>query len=181
MPNEGISTQVPVALPCDDVFVAKLDPTGSKLIYSTYLGGDSRDYPSGLGLDSSGNAYVTGSTSSTNFPVTPNAFQGKNGGGTCPNPLTVIPAPTTCADTFVTKLDLNGKLVYSTYLGGSRKREQRRRCGGFVGKCLRVRGDPSRGLSSGSQFEYAKPWPRACLRGGIEPARIRIGLRNSTG
>jgi hypothetical protein len=88
-----------------DVFVTKLNPTGSGLVYSTYLGGN--DYEEGLGIavDATGNAYVTGDTASTNFPTTPGAFQTALGGG---------------FDAFVTKLDPTGSmLLYSTHLGGS--------------------------------------------------------------
>ncbi|PYN67321.1 MAG: hypothetical protein DMD93_14815 [Candidatus Rokuibacteriota bacterium] len=89
-----------------DAFVVKLDPTGSALIYSTYLGGSGEDGGAGIALDSSGNAYVVGATSSTDFPTTPGAFQTTFGGGE--------------ADVFVTKVNpLGSALVYSTYLGGS--------------------------------------------------------------
>jgi hypothetical protein len=87
-----------------DAFVAKLDSTGSGLIYSTYLGGNSADYGNAIALDASGNAYITGSSVSTNFP-TVNAVQSIPGGG---------------ADVFVSKFSSNGSaLLYSTYLGGS--------------------------------------------------------------
>jgi hypothetical protein len=88
-----------------DVFVTKLNPTGSGLVYSTYLGGGSNDVGNGITLDGLGNAYVTGFTTSTDFPTTAGAFQPSFGG--------VI-------DAFVTKLDPTGSgLVYSSYLGGS--------------------------------------------------------------
>jgi hypothetical protein len=86
------------------VFVAKLDPTGSTLVYADYLGGNSDDYGIGLALDSSNNVYVTGSTTSTNFP-TVNPYQSAALG-----PYTG----------FLSKISANGStLVYSTYLGGS--------------------------------------------------------------
>jgi hypothetical protein len=89
-----------------DAFVAKLNPSGSALVYSTYLGGASDDKGSAIAVDAAGNAYVTGETGSTNFPTTPGAFQTTPSGGTL--------------DAFVAKLDPNGStLVYSTYLGGS--------------------------------------------------------------
>ncbi|HEV2492825.1 MAG TPA: SBBP repeat-containing protein [Terriglobia bacterium] len=86
-----------------DAFVTKLNPTGSALIYSTYLGGSADDLAAGIAVDSSGNAYVTGSTDSLDFP-TQNAVQSANAGGT---------------DAFVTKLNPTGALSYSTYLGGA--------------------------------------------------------------
>jgi hypothetical protein len=88
-----------------DVFVAKLSSSGSTLLYSTYLGGSSLDSGAGIAVDAAGNAYVTGQTSSTNFP-TQNPFQGTSGGS---------------GDAFVAKLDSSGStLLYSTYLGGSK-------------------------------------------------------------
>ena len=54
-----------------DAFVAKLDPTGTALVYSTYLGGDGQDQVNGIAIDAAGNAYVTGFTGSTDFPTTP--------------------------------------------------------------------------------------------------------------
>ena len=86
-----------------DAFVAKLSPTGSALVYSTYLGGRQDDYGFGIAADSSGNAYVTGETGSYNFP-TANPLQPANGG---------------VNDAFIAKLNPTGSaLIYSTYLGG---------------------------------------------------------------
>lgn len=91
-----------------DAFVAKVNPDGSALVYSTYLGGSSDDVGSGIAVDASNNAYVTGVTGSTNFPTTEGAFQTTL--GDCPG----------CRDAFVAKLNADGStLVYSTYLGGS--------------------------------------------------------------
>src|SRR5439155_8883792 len=75
-------------------FVTKLNPTGSGLVYSTYLGGSSGDQAFGIAVDASGNAYVTGLTYSTDFPTTPGAFQ------------TTIPGGHN--DAFVTKLNPTG-------------------------------------------------------------------------
>jgi hypothetical protein len=96
-----------------DAFVAKLDPTGTELLYSTYLGGSSEDAAYAIALDASGSAYVTGNTESTNFPV----FPATPDGGACP----VLQCYSGGAsNAFVTKLDPAGTaLVYSTYLGGS--------------------------------------------------------------
>lgn len=66
-----------------DVYVAKLNNAGSSLIYSTYIGGSgSLDYGLGLGVDDTGNAYITGVTDSTDFPTTPGSAQPVFGGGT---------------------------------------------------------------------------------------------------
>jgi len=87
-----------------DAFVTKLTPSGTSLLYSTYLGGTSDDIGHGIAVDSSGSAYVTGGTSSTDFP-TMNPLQPVLGGN---------------LDAFVTKFNSSGSaLVYSTYLGGS--------------------------------------------------------------
>jgi hypothetical protein len=113
-------------------FIAKLNPSGSALLYSTYLGGSGGiinflpffaqylgDQVSGLAIDSSGNAYVTGSTASTDFPVTPGAYQTTNNypGGA------VTGSSSEGADgynAFVTEINSAGSaLVYSTYLGGN--------------------------------------------------------------
>jgi hypothetical protein len=97
-----------------DAFMAKLDPSGSALIYSTYLGGNGYDRANAIAVDSSGNALVSGYTSSTNFP-TANAAQATSGVATCP-----LSDKYLCADGFVTKLDPTGsELIYSTYLGGN--------------------------------------------------------------
>jgi hypothetical protein len=90
-----------------DAFVSKLAPDGKTLAYSTYLGGSSdEDFSGGaITLDSAGSAYVTGSTTSTDFPTTGGAFQTTLAGS---------------SNAFVTKLAPDGKtLVYSTYLGGN--------------------------------------------------------------
>ena len=98
----------------NDAFVAKLDPAGRRLVYSTYLGGSGRDEALALAVDAAGNAYVTGTTKSPDFPVA-NAYQpafAKN--------LPQDGSGTPFSDAFVVKLAPNGNaLLYSTYLGGS--------------------------------------------------------------
>jgi hypothetical protein len=87
-----------------DAFVTKISADGSSLIYSTYLGGDDQDRASDIDVDAFGNAYVTGITSSTNFPTV--------------NPLQ--PVLSGLNDAFVTKINGNGSAIcYSTYLGGT--------------------------------------------------------------
>src|SRR5207245_2798935 len=96
--------------------VAKLNPAGTALLYSSYLGGSSDENTAGLhgydnaiiAADNAGNAYITGMTYSSDFPTTANAYQAASGGN---------------LDAFVAKFDTtksgNASLPYSTYLGGS--------------------------------------------------------------
>jgi hypothetical protein len=88
----------------DDAFVTKLNATGSALVYSTFLGGS--DFAQGFDIAVlDGRAYVTGFTTTADFPTTPGAFDTSFNGNT---------------DAFVTKLNRSGSaLVYSTFLGGS--------------------------------------------------------------
>ncbi len=95
--------------PCDDGFIAKLAPGGSKLIYSTYIGGNQDDTVFGLAVDANGNAFVTGFTKSGNFPTTTNAVSQQLDGN---------------ADAFVAEVSFNAASntlseTYGTYLGGS--------------------------------------------------------------
>lgn len=86
-----------------DVFVTRLDPTGSSLVWSTYFGGSSYDYGYGIDHDGAGNVYLTGYTYSNDFPV-PGAFQ---------------PVPSVYPEAFLTKFDAAGTLAWSSFLGGS--------------------------------------------------------------
>ena len=89
-------------------FVTKLNAAGNALVYSSHLGGSGDELGSGIAVDSLGNAYVTGSTSSLDFPLA-NALQ-----------ITCTPCLTGGTVAFVTKLNSAGNaFVYSTYLGGS--------------------------------------------------------------
>ena len=95
-----------------DAFVVKLSPAGDRIIYSTFLGGTGPDIAGKIAVDAGGNAYVLGSTSSKDLPVTPGAFQTSFKGGE--------DKPTGRGDIFVAKLSPDGsKLVYCTYVGGS--------------------------------------------------------------
>jgi hypothetical protein len=87
-----------------DAFVTKLSVDGSRLLYSTYLGGSDEDFGRGIAVDSAGNAYIAGHTYSADFPTTPGAADATLGGG---------------RDAFVAKLNAAGDdLIFSTYLGG---------------------------------------------------------------
>ena len=92
-----------------DVFVTEINPAGSALLYSTYIGGSTTNQGNAIALDSAGNAYITGFTKSSDYPVTPGVFQGVC--SSCKKAL---------VDTYVTKLNSTGTaLVYSTFLGGN--------------------------------------------------------------
>jgi hypothetical protein len=118
-----------------DAFVTKLTADGSALAYSTYLGDTSDDSGNDIALDGSGNAYVTGQTSSIHFPVTPGAFDSTLTGG---------------MDVFVSKINPTGTgMVYSTLVGGNESGT------GESGLALAVDGGGSAyitGFTSGSGF-----------------------------
>ncbi|KAB1159382.1 hypothetical protein F7018_03460 [Tenacibaculum aiptasiae] len=86
-----------------DAFVLKINPKG-KVIWSTFLGGKKDEDGRSISLDQNGHVYIIGRTASKNFPITSGAFQSKLAGG---------------IDAFITKLDSNGKVLFSTYFGGS--------------------------------------------------------------
>lgn len=97
-PNKGGGTT-------SDAFVLKLNPSGSSVIYSTYLGGNGADTAYSIAVDAAGNAYAAGETGSSDFPATAGAFQQNSAGAN---------------DAFVTKLNPSGSaLVYSTLAGGN--------------------------------------------------------------
>ena len=94
-----------------DAFAAKLDPSGSHLLYSTYLGGSGVDIAFGIAVDTTGAAYVAGNTESTDFPTTPGALQTTYSGYKPNQP------PGSGGDGFVTRLEASGSLTYSTFIG----------------------------------------------------------------
>jgi hypothetical protein len=94
----------------EDAFVIKINPTGTALVYATYLGGTAFDDAQAVDVDASGNVYVTGITLSTNFPLAGSPIRSATGGG---------------IDIFVSKLNAAGSaLVYSTYLGADTTTER---------------------------------------------------------
>jgi uncharacterized protein (TIGR03437 family) len=88
-----------------DIFVSQFDPSGGKLVFSTVIGGSGSDAAGGLAIDSSGSAYVAGTTSSPDFPVTESALQKSYGGG--------------ASDGFILKLDTTGAIIFSTFIGSA--------------------------------------------------------------
>ena len=85
-----------------DAFVVKVNASGTAALYKTYLGGSLDEYGTSVAVDGSGNAYIGGYTSSTNFPFTAGVYQSANGGG---------------VDSFVMKLNTTGGVTASTYFG----------------------------------------------------------------
>ena len=98
-----VNAMQPHLATADDAFVTKFNPAGSALVYSTYLGGGSEDQPYALAIDPAGNAYVTGRTNSSDFPLT-----------------SPIQATRFAFDMFVTELNATGSArLFSTFLGGT--------------------------------------------------------------
>lgn len=97
-------------LSCRDIFIAKLSPDGSILLYSTYLGGAGTDEARAIAVDAGGSAWVTGRTDAADFPIA-NATQPRPGGGSRP-------------DAFLARLSADGSaLLFSTYFGGAQADE----------------------------------------------------------
>ena len=121
-----------------DVFVCKVNAAGSAFVYFTYLGGSLSDFGSAIAVDSSGNAYVTGQTGSSDFPLV--------------NPVQSTLKCQFPGDAFVAKLNAAGSaLIYSTYLGGSGR-----------GQCTileNVNGDGGTGIAADSSGNaYVTGW-----------------------
>ena len=143
-----------------DIFVAKLNAAGSALVYSTFLGGAGFDSAGGLAIDTAGNAYVSGGTSSADYPVTPGAFQtvsqSSGGGGG-----------------FVTKLNATGSaLVYSTFLGDA----------GVSGIALTPAGNVwATGGTTSLTFPTTPDAFQGFLHAGASPSDAFIAELNGTG
>ncbi len=126
-PNFGLTANYPVTggayqttfAGFVDVAISKFSTNGSALIYSTYIGGSEMEEPHSLIVDDQDNLIIMGATSSTNFPVDPNAYQTTFGGGSFLSNLDGINW-NNGSDIFISKLDATGStLIGSTYLGGT--------------------------------------------------------------
>ena len=105
----AFDTSLNSVYPRGDIFIARLNPTGSVLEYATFVGGSEDDWGTAIALDAAGRVYVTAATKSDDMPTTPGAFD------------TSINS-TIDADAYVARLDATGSsLEYATYLGGSRR------------------------------------------------------------
>ncbi len=137
----------------EDAFLFKLSSDGSRLIYSTYIGGTDKDGGRGVVTDKSGRAFVTGCTRSTNFPITPDAFDKTfKGRGT---------EQWAWGDPFLLIMNPEGtKIEYSTYFGGSNDEEA-------YGIAMDKRGDVYLcGVTSSSDFPTTKGAFNKTLNGG---------------
>jgi len=144
------------------VFLTRLDSAGSALLYSTYLGGNGHDNAFGIALDPAGIAYITGLTTSTNFPITPGAFQASNsvqtaGGGTV----------------FISKIDATKtglpSLLYSTYLGGT---------GGEQANAIAVDSSGNAYVTGGTQStNFPRPLPSPP---GLVPFQLTLAATTAT-
>ena len=100
---------------CSDAFLLKLSADGAKAVYASFLGGSAEDVARAVAVDSAGQAYLTGDTASSDFPSTSGAAQPKAGGPRLNDGSQWF------GDAFVAKFDPSGgKLIYATYLGGSK-------------------------------------------------------------
>ena len=148
-----------------NAFVTKVSPTGDALQYSTLLGGNQQEYLNALAIDSSGAAYVTGTTNSTNFP-TKNPLQAAFSGGDSCN-------GDPCEDAFITKISADGStLVYSTYLG---------KTGDDVGAAIAVDSSGNAfvgGWTNSSDFPTHNPL-QATLAGGYDAFVLKLNPAGS--
>src|SRR5438552_715220 len=101
---------------CGDAFVIKLDPSGTRVLYASYLGGHGDDGGLAIAVDRNGSVYVAGYTGSPDFPIGSGAFQSKNAG---PPVVGGLYGLSPGGDVFITKLNPDGSLAYSTFLGGT--------------------------------------------------------------
>lgn len=140
-----------------DAFIAKINVTGSALVYSTFLGGTNWDAGYGIAVDTSGNVHISGGTSSTDFP-TANPLQASNAGG---------------MEIFVTKINAPGtNLVYSTYLGGSD-----REFGGTIAV-----DSAGNAYTTGSTYSYDYPvTPAAIQMNNVGPCDSFVTKINASG
>ncbi len=137
-----------------DAFVAKVNPTGTTLSYSTYLGGSGTDQGNGIAVDTAGFATVAGYTASTNFP-TANALYSSSGGGN---------------DAFVARLNPTGvTLAYSTYLGGAGDDEAQAVALDVLGNAVVA------GFTNSTNFPTANP-AQGSNAGGYDAFVSKIGL-----
>ena len=134
-----------------DAYALKLNPAGSDIVYSTFLGGAGADHGRSIAIDASGNAYVTGDTESSNFPTTAGAFDRHFDGA---------------RDAFVAALNPTGsQLVYGTFLGGAQA---------DLGSAIAVRGSAAyvTGWTASSDFPATPGAFDTTFNGGLADAFV---------
>jgi hypothetical protein len=170
---------------CEDAFVLKLDPTASTLIYSDFVGGSGASTGTHVAVDASGNAFVTGATSSTDFPLVTNI------GPAAPVPCPLVASGYNCPTGFIFKLSPDGSsIIFSSLLGGSEA------SGGLQVKLNPVTGDAVVvGATNSSDFQPQPNTLETTYSGGtcVDDASIAkttstpcfngflLGLNSSTG
>lgn len=158
--SPGSPTTTSAVATTGDVVITKLNSTGTAMIYSTRIGGTGRDVGTAIYVDEGGNAYVTGSTTAEDFPLSTNAYQRRLAGKGLGDYAT--------GDCFVLKLNAAGTaLTYSTYLGGA----QSDMCGGIAvdksGNAFVA------GMTGSSNFPVSENAYQRSFRGGGEQANLR--------
>ncbi|MGA9752503.1 MAG: SBBP repeat-containing protein, partial [Acidobacteriota bacterium] len=156
----GSAIQPAYAGGTNDAFVTKIDPAGTTILYSTYLGGSGDDEAYGIALDGNGDAYITGGTNSPNYPIK-YPYQLYSGGG---------------YDVFVTEINSVGNdLVFSTYLGGKTGDD-----GGY-GIALDPGGDVYvDGNTNSTDFPVIFPIQAACNPGPMHAFLSRFHFNSTT-
>ncbi|ALA58235.1 PKD domain-containing protein [Nitrospira moscoviensis] len=139
-----------------DAFLWKFNPTGTALLFSTYLGGSGTDWGYGVTVDSADNIYVTGYTQSTNFLVTSSSYDPTHNGS---------------SDIFVTKLSPGGApIIYSTFIGGSGSDENRGNIVVDVAGNVYVAAD-----TNSSDFPLTNPLDTTRVSGEIAIVKLNAG------
>ena len=126
-----------------DYYLAKLSPDGRQLLYGTYLGGSGDEYLNthNLAVDLEGNAYISVSTGSTNFPTTPGAYDRTYNGG--------------AIDWGIAKLSPTGALLASTFIGGAANEDGRSGYLDAAGNCYLVGQSPGAGWPAANAYQAA--------------------------
>ena len=153
-------------------FITKFSADGSSLVYSTYLGGNGTDRGYAIAVDSSGSAYVTGLTTSPNFPITSGAYQTVC--SPAPNNTGAATASSNCNDfdysAFVTKLNPTGTgLVYSTFLGGSANWAYANAIAVDTAGRAYIAGNETDICTTGHTFQSCFPTTNGAVIGGDKP------------
>ncbi|HXA52958.1 MAG TPA: SBBP repeat-containing protein, partial [Candidatus Acidoferrum sp.] len=158
-----------------DGFVTKLDANGATFVFSTFLGGAAPDIAWSIAVDKDGNAFVAGGTQSSDFPVTPGAFQTKYGGGTL-----LSDSADPAGDGFVTKFSTTGERAWSTFIGGSGRDVA-------AAVALDASGNVyAAGSSESANFPWTADAVRGCHNGGpwvaqFDPAGAKLVRSSSIG